>query len=420
MKAVLPLLLCLTLLAGCMPVSAYAALPEVLAERVEGSSVSEIAEENLVLKLFPLEDGQDLQWLLHADVDAAAQDLLGQDLERLTEALPLLCLSMQLAREGGLEDVEADQDQTAERFQAALPQCALLFAEEVSQTVDGRLFLSEESLSRWAAGFQLDLAQAAQGLTFDEGNGGYLLSWPDAAQSLSLELLTALESPDAAGSVRLDVRAVSGEETWRALITLRAAEDGEGFGLRLCAVHPLDADASPFLYAQPALNLDQEAAYPQLQLTLRTGDGLRVEEHGQSLSLYLGLPGTVQLVSDSSAQETPPRVSLWIQAESEGRPHAEDSAYASAAAAQQGYAGQGMELVDLSVGGCVFLGSNDAYVLRYTVLSAQGEPLESVEHYVVEAENDLLYHFVYRFLPGYTQREMELLYMATQTVRFTE
>ena len=134
-----------------MPVSAYAALPEVLAERVEGSSVSEIAEENLVLKLFPLEDGQDLQWLLHADVDAAAQDLLGQDLERLTEALPLLCLSMQLAREGGLEDVEADQDQTAERFQAALPQCALLFAEEVSQTVDGRLFLSEESLSRWAA-----------------------------------------------------------------------------------------------------------------------------------------------------------------------------------------------------------------------------------------------------------------------------
>lgn len=122
MKAVLPLLLCLTLLAGCMPVSAYAALPEVLAERVEGSSVSEIAEENLVLKLFPLEDGQDLQWLLHADVDAAAQDLLGQDLERLTEALPLLCLSMQLAREGGLEDVEADQ--IAERFQAALPQCA--------------------------------------------------------------------------------------------------------------------------------------------------------------------------------------------------------------------------------------------------------------------------------------------------------
>lgn len=420
MKAVLPLLLCLTLLAGCMPVSAYAALPEVLAERVEGSSVSEIAEENLVLKLFPLEGGQDLQWLLHADVDAAAQDLLGQELERLTEALPLLCLSMQLAREGGLEDVEADQDQTAERFRAALPQCALLFAEEVSQTVDGRLFLSEESLSRWAAGFQMDLAQAAQGLTFDEGNGGYLLSRPDAPQSLSLELLTALESPDAAGSVRLDVRAVSGEETWRALITLRAAEDGEGFGLRLCAIHPLDADASPFLYAQPALNLDQESAYPQLQLTLRTGDGLRVEEHGQSLSLYLGLPGTVQLVSDSSAQETPPRASLWIQAESEGRPHAEDSAYASAAAAQQGYAGQGMELVDLSVGGCVFLGSNDAYVLRYTVLSAQGEPLESVEHYVVEAENDLLYHFVYRFLPGYTQREMELLYMATQTVRFTE
>lgn len=420
MKAVLPLLLCLTLLAGCMPVSAYAALPEVLAERVAGSSVSEIAEENLVLKLFPLEDGQDLQWLLHADVDAAAQDLLGQDLERLTEALPLLCLSMQLAREGGLEDVEADQDQTAERFRAALSQCALLFAEEVSQTVDGRLFLSEESLSRWAAGFQLDLAQAAQGLTFDEGNGGYLLPRPDAPQSLSLELLTALESPDAAGSVRLDVRAVSGEETWRALITLRAAEDGEGFGLRLCAIQPLDADASPFLYAQPALNLDQEAAYPQLQLTLRTGDGLRVEEHGQSLSLYLGLPGTVQLVSDSSVQETPPRASLWIQAENEGRPHAEDSAYASAAAAQQGYAGQGMELVDLSVGGCVFLGSNDAYVLRYTVLSAQGEPLESVEHYVVEAENDLLYHFVYRFLPGYTQREMELLYMATQTVRFTE
>ncbi len=391
-------LLCALLLSGCAPAGAM--FPEALVTRAQAASAAELAEENIVLKLFPLEAASRFSFTVCAEADDKARALLGDDLERLAPSYPLLAAAM-LTNEpdapAGLADV--------------LPALCLLFPEGLSMTADGRIFLPAEQLGRWAEALGQDAEEVASSLAYDEGNDGYLLPGEETAPELQLELLAAVEKPG--DGLCLDVSAASGDSTWRALLHIDINDDDT---LRLRAAEPLDTDAGPFWYIEPSLNLTERVEYPALKLSLMEGDGLRVQETEAGLRLSLALPGTVRL-GDGSAPE--PRAALYVQQAEADRPRVEESAYASAAAAQQGCAEQGQELVDLHLGGCNFLGSNDAFVLRYTVLDKEGAPLMSVEHYIAEMQNDELYHFVFRFLPGYTQNEMDLLYKAAQTLRFS-
>jgi len=413
MKALISLLLCLTLLCGCAaPAQVSSFLPAELMQRAQSGSIAALAQDSIVLKLFPLESSSALDLAVKAEADDVARGLLGEELSGVQDALPALSLVLQGAQKGLVgEALPEDAADRVQLFQSVLPLVCSYFPDSLSTIKDGRLFLSRELLSAWAESFSLDAEAAAKGLDYDEKNDGWLLDAPKDAQALDLTLLTALQGPQE-DSVQLDLLAEQADESWRALVTLE--KDAQTGALRLSDYAPLEEDVSPFSYVDTDLALTEEQEYPALELALKTGSGLIAEESEQGLCLTPTLPGTVAV---GEARENS-RAALYIRKSPEGRYHIKDSAYASAAAAQQGYAEQGMEVVDLAVHSCTFLGSNDAYVLRYTVLDAQGAPAQSVEHYIVEAGNGEQYHFVYVFESGYTDVEREMLYKASQTVRF--
>ncbi|MDR3084969.1 MAG: hypothetical protein LBU47_01505 [Christensenellaceae bacterium] len=418
----LALLLCLAL-SGCSLLPAGSS-QSAFAQNFSGG-VAAAFRQSLTRKLFPLEESYESLFSLDALADEKARALLGEKLEKLDAAGPYLRQVAQKALGEG-QKIELGEAFTGggELLGRLLSIDYAFFAENAAKkSPDGRIFIEDGELNALKALFGGEEPTGLSGLEHDEKNGG-LLFLPGQGERFPLRLLTArgVFEGEREGEVRLELELSAANQTLGFVFIDVLADEGSPFGLRALRAQPFPGNKRPelsFFSAGGASDLPGERhAYPGLGLSLLEPEYLLVEKEAGALNLSI-LPKGVRRVSRGGPGRSggEPKAVLTILSALGGSFEPEDSAYASAEAAQTGYAAQGAKLYDLTVTKALFLGQSGASLLRYEV-SDGADLRQSVRHYILKGPNRRLYHFVFLFSRGATEEERDLLQRAAASVRF--
>ncbi|MDR2515336.1 MAG: hypothetical protein LBD02_09085 [Christensenellaceae bacterium] len=423
----LPLALALLL---CFSLSGCALLPAGSSESAFaknlGGGVGQALRQSLTRKLSPVSESYESLFSLDALADGPARALLGQELEALDGAAPYLRqLAQKALGEGRALDLRDGVPGGGELLGRLLSADHGFFAQSaaIKNSPDGRLFIENGLLAALRVLFGDEEPAGLFDLEQDEKNGG-LLFLPNQSPRLLLRLLSARGAfpGQTAGEVRLEFELSAKGDALGFVFIDVLADEGSPFGLRALRVEPFPGETRPdihFLTDGAATGgAGERQAYPGLGLSLMRPESLLAEEQGGALSLSI-LPKGVHRVARGGPGRSggEPRATLTIlSALGEGfRP--EDSAYASAEAAQKGYAAQGAALYGLSIAQTPFLGQSDAFLLSYE--ASDGAALrQSVRHYILKGPNRRLYHFVFLYSRGATEEERDLLQKAAASLRF--
>lgn len=424
----LAICLCLCLLVGCSALTPLSALPAALGTNLTENSISQIAVDNIVIKLFPMEGEFTPRLFLDALADEGAIAAFGEALEGLEGAEPYIAGLCDYA----LESAQAFSGDTMENGQDFLQQMLLSYCDfpafSCERAFDGRIFVSNAQLSSLMPLFHVEDMAALPLLSEDAGNGGYLFEGKERDGERSYIIKNVLGSFEGAseGEMRIDVELrQAGETVLRVLIDAKV-DEASPFGFRASSVQPFSPQDSQglsfFSYTGVSIALDTPKEAPQLGLSFMTGEGLYVETSEGSATLSI-LPKGTKMVSSGRAGGYEPRAQLFILVEEDDGFKPEASAEASAAAAQAGYALEGMELHDLVIRPSVFLGRENAYVLKYIAVDVDDESgamKEEIEHYILKGGNGGFYHFIFCFRPGVEALEQQLLREAAAAISFVE